>query len=498
MRAAWRRRIAVLGPAIVVLAIAASAVAIGLNDERELGARFALEARRRLPLIREPALSAYLARVGERIAARLDSRQFAYRFFVVRDGSLNAFAVPGGYVYTHAGLLTQVQREAELAGVLAHEIVHVHAHHVVRQQEETALINYATLAGLFLSALHPALGAGAVAAGAAAQLKYQRQFEQEADHVGLDLMRTAGFDPAGMPEFLRRVQGVQQLNPAQVPPYFLSHPLTQDRVAELERARAHDDASGAARRRRGGAGRGAGDAARSGRVARRRPHRVSGASGARARERRRAAPARARVSPWRAARPRRTAARTRRRRRCAARPRRPRPRARAARKAGGAALPSRRICAPIPTTRRSSSSSARLRVAAGELPAATALLERALALDPELDDAEYALAECRGKSGDTRGQWWHLGRAFELRGEFERAMSAYEKARELSAEDTPERKDVEKAIAMLEHVLKTSARAGAHVRGAPRLGCRRPPDVVLALRGSAATASPVRAPSPGI
>ena len=89
----------------------------------------------------------------------------------MREPTLNAFAVPGGYVYVHAGLLVQVTREAELAGVLAHEIVHVHAHHVVRQEEQTALINYATILGLFLSAVHPALGAGAASVGAAAQLK---------------------------------------------------------------------------------------------------------------------------------------------------------------------------------------------------------------------------------------------------------------------------------------------------------------------------------------
>jgi tetratricopeptide (TPR) repeat protein len=96
---------------------------------------------------------------------------------------------------------------------------------------------------------------------------------------------------------------------------------------------------------------------------------------------------------------------------------------------------------------------ARMRLAAGERAAAAALLERALALEPELDDAEYALAECRGKSGDERGQWWHLGRAFELRGEFERAIGAYEKARDLSPKDSPERTEAKKAIDMLTRAL---------------------------------------------
>ena len=447
----WSRCIAGLGAATAVLAIVASVGAIGLNDERELGARFALEARRRLPLVREPALSAYLARVGERIAARLDSRQFAYRFYLVRDGSLNAFAVPGGYVYTHAGLLTQVRREAELAGVLAHEIVHVHAHHIVRQHEETALINYATLAGLFLSVLHPALGAGAVAAGTAAQLKYQRQFEQEADHVGLDLMRTAGFDPAGMPEFLRRVEAVQQLNPAQVPPYFLSHPLTQDRVAELDkRARAMTHP---APRADGEAELAAAQATLRVLVESRdvvlgdyqeRLTRAPESADAQHQlglvyvyggQPDRAAALLERAAAGGAPRARGDLGR--------ALARLGKPEARAAFEAHLGTYPDD---APIIFEL------ARLRVAAGEIPAATALLERALALDPELDDAEYVLAECRGKSGDTRGQWWHLGRAFELRGDFERAVSAYEKARELSPKETPEREEVDEAIAMLSRV----------------------------------------------
>ena len=232
MTALGRRR--GLAAALLGLLAAAPAHAVGLNEERELGARFAIEARHELTLVREPALTAYVRRVAQRIVARLDSQQFAYRFFIVRDPSLNAFAVPGGYVYVNSGLISRVADEPELAGVLAHEIVHVHAHHLVRQQEETALVNYATLAGLLLSAVHPALGAGAATAGAAVQLKYLRQFEQEADHVGLGLMRDAGYDPAGMPSFLRLVLREQQLNPARVPPYFLSHPLTEDRIAELE------------------------------------------------------------------------------------------------------------------------------------------------------------------------------------------------------------------------------------------------------------------------
>ncbi len=443
--------------AIVLMLTAALAAppparAIGLADERDLGAQFALEARRAMPLVREPALTGYLARIGGRIVAQLDARTFDYRFFVVRDPALNAFAVPGGYVYVYAGLLTSVSDEAELAGVLAHEIVHVHAHHVVRQQEQTALINYATLLGLFLSAVHPALGAGAVSAGAAAQLKYLRQFEEEADHVGLGLVAAAGFDPGGMPRFLRKVLREQQLNPAQLPPYFLSHPLTQERVGELEQRVA---------------------------TMRRPPPRPDGAAELAAAQATVRTLTESRATVLQAYRARLAQS----------------PESAEAQHLLGlvylhggqpdqaAPLLSHAAAAGVPRARGDLGLAlarlgkvadarkeleaqlkvdpddpavqlelARVMLADGERKPAAAILATVLAADPELDDAEYALAECRGKDGDARGQWWHLARAYELRGEFERAHSAYEKVEELTPEDTPERKDVEKALAMLAKV----------------------------------------------
>jgi predicted Zn-dependent protease len=442
----WRRLAAAV---LVVLAAATSTDAIGLTQERELGTRFALEARRRLPLLREPALIAYLRRIGQRIVTRLDAQQFAYRFYLVRDRSLNAFAVPGGYVYVHAGLLTQVAREAELAGVLAHEIVHVHAHHVVRQQEETALVNYATLLGLFLSVIHPALGAGAASVGAAVQLKYVRRFEQEADHVGLDLMRAAGFDPGGMPSFLRIVLHAQQLNPTQMPPYFQSHPLTEDRVAELEH-RVRD--MGRPEPRPGGEAELASSQATVRAlleprasvlpVYQERLERAPESAEAQhllglvylyGGQPDRAEPLLGRAAAGHAARAGGDWGRA------LARLGKP-AEARAAFEAHLREYPDD---APITLEL------AHAMVAAGEVKPAAALLESALAAEPELDDAEYALAECCGKSGDERGQWWHLGRAFELRGDFERSLGAYKKARELSAKDTPEREEAESAIAEL-------------------------------------------------
>jgi predicted Zn-dependent protease len=432
----------------VTLALAAPAAAIGLSEEREIGARFALEARRRLPLLREPTVTAYLGRVGARLVARLGDDQFTYRFFVVADPTLNAFAVPGGYVYVHVGLLLRVSDEAELAGVLAHEIIHVDAHHVVRQQEKTTLVNYGTLLGIFLSLVHPALGAGAVSAGVAVQLKYQREFEQEADNRGLDLMRRAGFDPVGMPAFLQKVLRDQRFESGGLPPYFLSHPLTEDRLTQLEK--------------------------RVGEMAHPAPRPGSGVE---------LAAAQAVVRTLTAGRD--SVLRSYRERLAAApddpvagyllglvllyagQPDRaepllagavgtvPRARADHARallrlgKAAEAAAELERHLATFSDDAPAEVELAKLRAAGGDFKRAAPLLEHALAGDPELDEAEYTLAECRGKTGDARGQWWHLGRAFELRGDVDRARSAYEKARDLSPENSPERKDVERALDML-------------------------------------------------
>ncbi len=135
-----------------------------VQAERELGRDFSLAARVRMPLLTDPDIVGYVDHIGQAIVRRLDDSFFDYHFFVVRDGSINAFAVPGGYVYVHSGLLTQVASDDELAAVLGHEIAHVHAHHLVRQQEATQLLNYATLLGVLLSAVQPAIGPLATAA----------------------------------------------------------------------------------------------------------------------------------------------------------------------------------------------------------------------------------------------------------------------------------------------------------------------------------------------
>jgi predicted Zn-dependent protease len=230
-----QRRLRVLACVLACsLVIVQPAAGGSISDEKELGKQFDLAARAQLPLIEDVEVNNYVSRIGQRIAAALNDSTFQYQFSVVRDPRLNAFAVPGGFVYVHGGLLTRAANDDEVAGVLGHEIAHVNAHHLARQQEATQLMNYATFLGVLLSAVQPAIGAGAVAANAAAQLQYRREFEQEADYLGARYMRQAGYDPQGMLDFFKKMLDEQRTTPTFAPPYLLSHPLTDARLTNLE------------------------------------------------------------------------------------------------------------------------------------------------------------------------------------------------------------------------------------------------------------------------
>lgn len=224
-----RRVVAVLAAALVLAGQTAQAA-----SERELGRRFVLEARAALPLIDDPAVTGVVRRLGTRLVESLGPQEFDYEFFIVRHPSLNAFAVPGGYVFIFSGLLGRAETEDELVGVLGHEIAHVHAHHVVRQQTAGQVWTAAGLLGVLLAAVNPVLGVGAMAAAQTAQLKFSREFEQEADFLGVRIAADAGFDPQSLGGFFGHLLTESRLNPTGMPPYMLSHPVTEDRVSSVE------------------------------------------------------------------------------------------------------------------------------------------------------------------------------------------------------------------------------------------------------------------------
>jgi predicted Zn-dependent protease len=204
------------------------------NTETDLGRRFLLEARSQLPLIDDPVATTYIEGLGKKLVASLGPQEFEYHFYVVRHPALNAFAVPGGYVFVFSGLIAKAANDDEIVGVLGHEISHVHAHHIIRQQTSGMVWSAAALLGVLLSVVNPVLGAGAIAAAETAQLKYSRDFEQEADYLGLRLATQAGYDPHALGSFFKQLLVEQRVNPAGVPAYMLSHPVTEERVAHVE------------------------------------------------------------------------------------------------------------------------------------------------------------------------------------------------------------------------------------------------------------------------
>ncbi len=219
---------------LLLSSLVAANAADQYQNERDLGRRFAFEAAAELPLIHDPEVVDYVNRIGQRIVAALGPQPFSYHFLVVRDSNVNAFAVPGGYIYVHSGLLTRIANDDELAAVLGHEVAHVNAHHLAREKEATQLMNYATLLGVLASVVQPAIGAAALGANAAVQLKYSREFEQEADFLGATYMQKAGFEPRAMLDFFQKLWEDQRTTPTSVPPYLLSHPLTSQRLNALE------------------------------------------------------------------------------------------------------------------------------------------------------------------------------------------------------------------------------------------------------------------------
>lgn len=242
-----------LSPARLALALAALALAAGgcsragderrmtlpgqlapVDSDRETGFAFDRELQKQLPLIHDIEVLEFVDRLGQRLVDNLGDQPFDYRFRVLPDPSLNAFAVPGGYIYLHSGTILEANSVEELAGVLAHELGHVKGRHSARMAKDTAIPSLlATIAGVAASAAAgdatPMLAAQA--ANVAIQLQYSRQYEDEADRLGVDFLARSGMRSEGLVRFFERIQVEQRkLPPGQIPPYLYSHPAVESRI----------------------------------------------------------------------------------------------------------------------------------------------------------------------------------------------------------------------------------------------------------------------------
>lgn len=210
-------------------------------QERRIGESAIIEIRRDPSFLDDAEVNAYLNRIGQKLAAQSDEARQGFEFFALRDSTLNAFAIPGGYIGVHSGLILATETESELASVLAHEISHVTQHHIARLFSNQGTGQIATIASILVAVLaarsNPDLAAGAMMAGQAAgiqnYLNYSRDFEREADRLGLNLLERGGFDVRAMETFFGRLQKYSRLYENGAPGYLRTHPLSTERMSDM-------------------------------------------------------------------------------------------------------------------------------------------------------------------------------------------------------------------------------------------------------------------------
>jgi predicted Zn-dependent protease len=204
---------------------------ITIENEMEIGTEVHEQVRASGLLITDPVLLDYLLALGQQIVSVTEPQPFIYRFNLIESDELNAFAVPGGYIYLHSGVLAQVGDVSELAGVLAHEIAHVRRRHIAKAQEGQTVTQLAALAATVLSGGHPAAVAVAQGINVSLQIQHTRENEVDADDQGFDYMVLAGYDPRGMIRFFQRILADKGPGRPAVPPYLFTHPDLKERIA---------------------------------------------------------------------------------------------------------------------------------------------------------------------------------------------------------------------------------------------------------------------------
>ncbi len=221
------------------IAFTCSLAACGVSTQQEvqMGQEYSQQINAQLPIVGDPELNRYINVLGDSIA-RLTSRgDLDWQFFIVDSKEVNAFAVPGGFVYINRGLIERADKMNEVAGVLGHEIGHVVRRHTVKQMEKEQKANIGVTAVCVLTSIcNSGLGQNAIQiAGGAVFSRFSRQDEREADDVGFDNVVRANISPVGMVTMFQKLLEERKRRPAGVEAWFLTHPLEEDRIAEIQR-----------------------------------------------------------------------------------------------------------------------------------------------------------------------------------------------------------------------------------------------------------------------
>jgi predicted Zn-dependent protease len=206
-----------------------------IPQEIELGRRMAAEVETQARIVANPMIAEYVNRLGQNLAKQANA-PFPLQVKMIQSSEINAFTLPGGYVYVNSSILMMADNEAEFASVLAHEIGHAAARHLTRQKSGGQL---AKIIGTPLGTLIP--GLGGVAARQAARvaapvtsLHFSREFETEADRLGVHYLYDAGYDPAASIDMFEKIASTERATPGRVAKLFLSHPPTRDRIKKTQ------------------------------------------------------------------------------------------------------------------------------------------------------------------------------------------------------------------------------------------------------------------------
>ena len=217
-----------------------SLAVISPAQERKLGEDLMRQSRRSLAFMDDPEITEYIQSLGRKLVSHSDNPQQDFRFFVIDNPTINAFALPGGFIGVHTGLILATQSEAELASVLAHETAHITQRHIPRMiaesQRTTLPAMAAILAGILLASSGHQGGEAAIALTSAAVaqkgINYTRSFEEEADRIGMQILARSDFDPRAMPAFFEHMQNMNRLNETSLPEFLRTHPVTTNRIAD--------------------------------------------------------------------------------------------------------------------------------------------------------------------------------------------------------------------------------------------------------------------------
>jgi len=206
-----------------------------LEKEIALGKQLAQEVEREAKVIDDPVIAEYVNRIGQNLVRNSDAK-VPFTIKVLDSEEVNAFALPGGFFFVNSGLVMKADTEAELAGVMAHEIAHVAARHGTRQATRGAIINYASIPLIFMGGWTGyAIRQGAGLAIPLGFLNFSRGFEREADFLGLQYLYKAGYDPTAFVDFFEKIQSLEKKKPGTISKVFSTHPMTDDRIKESQK-----------------------------------------------------------------------------------------------------------------------------------------------------------------------------------------------------------------------------------------------------------------------